>query len=107
MSQAGRGIDEYAVEAGSLDHSFIGRRFGYNCAERTVYGTLAGVEMSRTYVTVWLADLPQEWATLRLAHSDTLYFSHATTSAHLEAQLDRIERRLDDEERAPSGGRRP
>ncbi len=104
MSRAEGGMEEYAVEAANLDRSFIGREFRYNCAERTVFGTLAGVEMSRRYVTVWLADVPQEWATLRLTPSDTLYFSDATTGAQLQARLERIEGRLDAEERARSSG---
>jgi hypothetical protein len=93
--QAGGRDDEYAVEAGALDQSYIGLAFGYNVADRTLYGTLGGVEVSTSHVTLWLADVPEEWSTLRLAPSDTLYFSRCRSRAHEEAQLRQMETQLE------------
>lgn len=95
MIQAGGGNDEYAVEAGQLNQSFVGLEFGYNTPVRTIYGRLAGVAVAEAQVTLWLAGAPTEEATLAVPPSAELYFSRYTGSSQILDLLERIEKHLD------------
>ena len=96
MAWAGGGSDEYKVEAGQLNQSFVGLAFGYNVSEgRVTYGRLAGLAIRQASVILWLDGVQGDAGTIEVGPGTELWFSRYTANAQIAETLDRIERLLD------------
>ena len=101
MAWVGGGSDEYKVEAGGLNQTFVGMAFGVNLdAGRVIYGRLAGVTIGPSSVVLWLDGVQGKPAELTVEPSTEVWFSHYTGSAQIQTLLESIEKQV-------TGNRRP
>lgn len=96
MAWAGGGTDEYKVEAGGLNQTFVGLAFGVNLdGGRVAYGRLAGFSIRSASVILWLDGVQGDAGTIEVGPGTELWFSHYTSSAQVIDYLARIEKHLD------------
>lgn len=100
MAWAGGGTDEFKVEAGGLNQTFVGLPFGYNVSEgRVTYGRLAGFAIRPASVILWLDGVQGDAGTIEVGPGTELWFSRYTNSAQVIDLLERIEKHLDPNKR--------
>ncbi|MBO3086629.1 hypothetical protein [Cellulomonas fengjieae] len=98
MAWAGGGTDEYKVEAGGLNQTFVGIAFGVNGSGGTVtYGRLAGFHIGPREVKLWLDGVDGDAGVLDVSPDTEVWFSRYTPPAQVSAALERIEKLLDPE----------
>lgn len=96
MAWAGGGTDEYKVEAGGLNQSFVGSAFGLNLdGGRVTYGRLAGFSIRSASVILWLDGVQGDAGVIEVGPGTELWFSHYTDSAQVVTLLEAIEKHTD------------
>lgn len=89
--QAGRASDEYGVDAGDLNQSFIGLTVGYNAPDGTVYGKLAAAKVSDDEVHIWLDGfVAGDVAHIVVDPHARLFFARTSGDWQLREAVDRV-----------------
>jgi hypothetical protein len=92
VKRAGKASDEYSVMAQDLNQSFLGLHFGYNGDGVTVYGRLAGIQLSEESVDIWLDGVSSESQVshLRLSPREHIHFARTSGDWQLRETLEKL-----------------